>query len=218
MPQENSTMSMPRVTSPCASVNTLPCSAVIARASSSRRLFNSSRNLNITRARRSGGVSAQAGNAARALATAASTSEALASETRALTWPVAGLNTSEARPLRPGATLPEIQWLMEATPAAWGVWSGAFMGRASLGQWRASLGPAGPFGNTLILTGLFGKMNNHGNPPDARLRRPAPAHGAGRNPQLHAGRAPAGNLQGFGEQPHRGAGACRRRAPRAPHR
>ena len=29
MPQANSTMSMPRVTSPCASVNTLPCSAVI---------------------------------------------------------------------------------------------------------------------------------------------------------------------------------------------
>ena len=29
MPQANSTMSMPRVTSPCASVKTLPCSAVI---------------------------------------------------------------------------------------------------------------------------------------------------------------------------------------------
>src|SRR5574339_267406 len=39
MPQANSTMSMPRVTSPCASVNTLPCSAVIMRASSSRCLF-----------------------------------------------------------------------------------------------------------------------------------------------------------------------------------
>jgi hypothetical protein len=30
MPQANSTMSMPRVTSPCASVKTLPCSAVIS--------------------------------------------------------------------------------------------------------------------------------------------------------------------------------------------
>jgi hypothetical protein len=33
MPQANSTMSMPRLTSPCASVKTLPCSAVIIAAS-----------------------------------------------------------------------------------------------------------------------------------------------------------------------------------------
>jgi hypothetical protein len=33
IPQANSTMSMPRETSPCASVNTLPCSSVIISAS-----------------------------------------------------------------------------------------------------------------------------------------------------------------------------------------
>jgi hypothetical protein len=63
-----------RDTSPCASVNTLPCSAVMAWARSSLCWLSSSRNLNSTRARRMGGVSAQAGNAAFADATAASTS------------------------------------------------------------------------------------------------------------------------------------------------
>ena len=91
MPQANSTMSMPRVTSPCASVNTLPCSAVIIAASVSRCWFSSSRNLLSTRARRIGGVSAQAGNAAFAAATAADTSSAEASATWRATAPVAGL-------------------------------------------------------------------------------------------------------------------------------
>ena len=35
IPQANSTISIPRVTSPCASVNTLPCSAVMIAANSS---------------------------------------------------------------------------------------------------------------------------------------------------------------------------------------
>ena len=91
MPQANSTMSMPRVTSPCASVNTLPCSAVIIAASVSRCWFISSRNLFITRARRIGGVSAQAGTAALAAATAAATSSTEASATWRATAPVLGL-------------------------------------------------------------------------------------------------------------------------------
>jgi hypothetical protein len=37
------------------------------------------------------------------------------------------LKTSEARPLLPGTTLPEIQWSMEATEAAVAVLSGAFI-------------------------------------------------------------------------------------------
>lgn len=132
MPQANSTISMPRATSPCASVNTLPCSAVIARARSSRCLFSSSKNLNITRARRIGGVSDHAANAARALCTAASISEAFASAMRPVTRPVAGLNTSEARTLCPLTTLPEIQWSMEVMEAALEILSGVFMAGPAL--------------------------------------------------------------------------------------
>ena len=98
MPQANSTMSMPRETSPWASVKTLPCSAVMAWAKASRCWFSSSRNLNITRARRSGGRADQAGKAAFAAATAAATSSALPSATRPVTAPLAGLVTSCARP------------------------------------------------------------------------------------------------------------------------
>ncbi len=43
MPHANSTMSMPRVTSPCASLKTLPCSAVIIAASVSRSRLSRSR-------------------------------------------------------------------------------------------------------------------------------------------------------------------------------
>ena len=53
----HSTMSIPRVTSPNASVNTFPCSAVIMWAKVFRCWFNSARNLNITLARRRGDVS-----------------------------------------------------------------------------------------------------------------------------------------------------------------
>ena len=109
MPHANSTTSMPRDTSPCASVNTLPCSAVMACASASRCRFSSSRNLNITRARRMGGVSAQAGKAPSAAATAAFTSSTPPSATLPVTAPVAGLNTSCERGALIGATLPPIQ-------------------------------------------------------------------------------------------------------------
>ncbi len=106
MPQANSTMSMPRLTSPCASVKTLPCSAVMAWASSSLCWLSSSRKRNITRARRSGGVSAHLGKAAWAAATAASTSAREARATRPVTWPVAGLVTSCSRPLAPAVRWP----------------------------------------------------------------------------------------------------------------
>ena len=110
MPQANSTMSMPRETSPCASVNTLPCSSVIISASVSLWWFSSSRNLNITRARRIGGVSAQAGKAACAAATAASTSALLARATWPVTAPVAGLNTACERALPPAFRWPLMKW------------------------------------------------------------------------------------------------------------
>ncbi len=110
MPQANSTMSMPRLTSPWASVKTLPCSAVIRWASSSLCLLSSSRNLNITRARRIGGVSAQAGKAAWAAATAASTSARLASATLPVAVPVAGLKTSWVREDRGAAMRPPTKW------------------------------------------------------------------------------------------------------------
>ena len=97
MPQANSRTSMPRSTSPHASVNTLPCSEVIASASFSLSRLTSSRNLNITRARRTGGILAQAGKAACAACTAASTSLAVPITTSVFFSPRAGLNTSIVR-------------------------------------------------------------------------------------------------------------------------
>ncbi|SPU85324.1 Uncharacterised protein [Burkholderia cenocepacia] len=105
-PHANSMMSMPRATSPCASENTLPCSAVMIAASVSRCSFISCRKRCSTRARRIGGVSAQAGNAARADATARSTSSLPASATRRTARPRAGLKTSWKRPLRPATGAP----------------------------------------------------------------------------------------------------------------
>ena len=74
MPTANSTTSSPRVTSPSASSWVLPCSAEISSAILSA--FSISRNLNLSRmrARRSGGVFAQAGQAALAIATTSPTS------------------------------------------------------------------------------------------------------------------------------------------------
>ncbi len=112
MPVANSTTSSPRTTSPLASSKTLPCSRVISRASASWFFSSSSLNLNITRARRSAGVSAQAGNAAFAACTAASTVDASPRRTRPVTSPVAGLNTSLVRPAAPPTRPPPIQWVM----------------------------------------------------------------------------------------------------------
>ena len=68
----------------------------------------------MTRARRSGGVSAQAGCAAFAAATAASTSAGAASATRRAIAPVAGLVTGCVRPLVPATRRPPMKWPMSA--------------------------------------------------------------------------------------------------------
>ena len=82
----------------------------------------------MTRARRIGGVSAQAGKAACAAATAAATSLAFARATWPVTAPVAGLKTSARRPLWPGTTRPPIQCSMAAAPACCSDFSGCVHG------------------------------------------------------------------------------------------
>ena len=109
MPQANSMMSMPRSTSPRASEKTLPCSLVIARARSSLCALISPRYLFISRARRSGGRFAQAGKAALAAATAASTSADDDRVTLRCLRPVAGLKMSCVLPLAPGTTWPSMK-------------------------------------------------------------------------------------------------------------
>ncbi len=91
MPQANSMFSMPRASSPAASLGTLPCSIETSSAISSRWATTSSRNVNITSARRESDVARQAGKAALAAATAASTSATDARPTSACCSPVAGL-------------------------------------------------------------------------------------------------------------------------------
>src|SRR5215467_702933 len=96
--------------SPLESASVLPCSdeRSLARLSNSR--CRSSRNLNITRARRCGLVVAQPGCAAAALAIACSTSARLANATLAWISPVLGLNTSPKRPDAPAICLPPMKW------------------------------------------------------------------------------------------------------------
>ena len=91
MPHANSSTSSPRLTEPIASDSTLPCSRVTTLASSSLRLSTNSLKAKMTRARRNGGVAAQAGCASAAARTAPSTSDAAAKGTRAMTSPAAGL-------------------------------------------------------------------------------------------------------------------------------
>ncbi len=117
-------MSMPRETSPCASVKTLPCSAVIIAASVSRCSFISARKLFSTRARRIGGMSPQAGCAALAAATATATSSAVASSTWRAASPVVGFHTGCARSPVPRTCTPAIQW---PTSVVWVKASGAPM-------------------------------------------------------------------------------------------
>src|SRR4029077_4803003 len=112
MPQANSTTSRPRWMSPLESAKVLPCSDESSRARSSYSPWISSKNLNMTRARRCGLVAAQAGNAASALAIAFSTLDLLASATLACTSPVLGLNTSPCRPEAPLTSLPPMKWPM----------------------------------------------------------------------------------------------------------
>src|SRR5215469_6365642 len=83
--------------SPLESAKVLPCSEDRSCARLSYSRCASSRNFNITRARRCGLVAAHAGWAAAALAIASATSTLLAKATRACTSPVLGSNTSPAR-------------------------------------------------------------------------------------------------------------------------
>ena len=101
IPQQNSITSSPRVTSPVASVRTLPCSAVSSRARSSLCAATSSRMRKNSSARRASESDRQAGKASRAACTAASTSSAAAKSTDAVCRPVAGSNTGPERPERP---------------------------------------------------------------------------------------------------------------------
>ncbi len=108
IPQANSTTSRPRATSPSASEWVLPCSAVIWSAKRSALASINSRSLNMTRARRAGGVLAQSGNAARAAATARPTVSTSASGSTPVWAPLAGLNTGELRPPSPSTRWPSM--------------------------------------------------------------------------------------------------------------
>ena len=109
MPHANSTTSMPRSTLPAASGSVLPCSSDTIRASSAACARSSPRAFCSTRARRCGDVSRQAGNAACAARTAASTSVRVAIGTRRITFPVAGLVTSPVRAVVAATAFPPIQ-------------------------------------------------------------------------------------------------------------
>ena len=93
MPQANSTTSMPRVTSPRASLMVLPCSSEMAFAKSFARSSSKALNLNMMRARRNAGVVDHSPKAACAALMAASTSATVALFNCACISPVAGLNT-----------------------------------------------------------------------------------------------------------------------------
>ena len=99
IPQANSTTSKPRVSSPWASENTLPCSLLISTASSSRCCSSKALNLNITRARFNGVTCDQLIKAVAAAAMAARVSSAVAKLTSVWATPVAGSNTGWLRPL-----------------------------------------------------------------------------------------------------------------------
>jgi hypothetical protein len=82
---------------------------VMIAASSGLRAFSSSRKANSTWARLASEVSRQAGKAAAAAATTVFTSASEASASCAVTSPVAGLVTSEKRPLVPSRVAPSVQ-------------------------------------------------------------------------------------------------------------
>src|SRR6478752_2219272 len=113
-PHANSTFSRPRAISPAASACTLPCSAVMMFASSSRLSCSRARKANSTDDRLDSGARRHCSAAILAPATAASTSAAVARSTSALCTPVAGLYTGEVRPEVPATVAPSIQWEMRA--------------------------------------------------------------------------------------------------------
>jgi len=90
-PQANSTISMPRFTSPRDSTRVLPCSRVLHLTRSSKFSSSSVLNRKKMRARSVGGVSHQAGKAAAAASTASSTCWAVQRGVSAMTSPVEGL-------------------------------------------------------------------------------------------------------------------------------
>ena len=114
IPQANSTTSSPRVTSPTASESTLPCSAVMAAATSSLRAARISRNAKSTWVRRVSDEDRHSAKAPLAAATAASTSSGPARSTCAVTAPVAGSKTSPRRPAAPSQSLPPTQCVIRA--------------------------------------------------------------------------------------------------------
>ena len=105
MPQANSTTSWPRVTSPSASLRTLPCSSVMSAATFSLLALSSSRKAKRICVRLVSEASRHAGNAALATATASSRAAREAKSTFLVTWPVAGSKTS---PVRSGVPVPEL--------------------------------------------------------------------------------------------------------------
>src|SRR6478735_8553325 len=115
MPHANSTQSSPRATSPRASSSTLPCSAVISAARSSRRASTSSRRRNIATLRRLSDESRHSAAAATATLTAASTSADEANATSAVCTPRAGSKTGPRRAAAPSTRRPPIQCPMVST-------------------------------------------------------------------------------------------------------
>ncbi len=108
----NSTTSSPRVTSPSASSNVLPCSELITSAIWSMRSHNMALKRSRMRARRSAGVLLHAGHAAFAAATAAFTSGA---EARMMVFsevPIAGLKTGCVRVWSPAKAAPFMKCAM----------------------------------------------------------------------------------------------------------
>jgi hypothetical protein len=100
---------MPRAISPSASDGTLPCSAVRCAASSWRWASTRFRIRNMISVRFEMEVARQPGNAARAAATAASTSSTDARSTSRATTPRAGSKTGPRRPEVPATRRPPIQ-------------------------------------------------------------------------------------------------------------
>jgi hypothetical protein len=110
MPQANSTVSRPRLTSPSASDKTLPCSEVTMAASSLRWALTSSRKRKRISVRFASGVARQPGKAWHAADTAPSTSPAVPKPTSRVCSPVAGSNTGPHRPEELATGRPPIQW------------------------------------------------------------------------------------------------------------
>src|SRR5215217_3160908 len=112
MPQANSATSRPRVTSPRASLRTLPCSAVMRAAMSFLCPLSSSRKAKSTAVRLAREASAHSSHAAAADFTTSSTSEADARSSTPDCSPVAGLKTGDVRSAVPVHGCPSMRWVI----------------------------------------------------------------------------------------------------------